>query len=250
MTYLFSVLRRGEGDAVVLFNGRGGAWRAEITTASRKRMELSPIELVAAQTPPSDLWYGFAPLKAARLDYMMQKATEMGAGIIQPVITRRTQVTRVKLDRMRANALEAAEQCEVLTLPEIREEIGFEALIGDWEQREGDRVLVFADEAAPSGTPVEALGALKGAAGRSHHRPRRRVRRCGAGTADAAKLRLADLFGPAHPQGRHGCRGGSGCGTGDHRRLAIKPLHSVPSALCSRPRCAATPNNNCLAASS
>ena len=160
VTYLVSVLRRGAGDKVVLFNGRDGAWLSEIAEASRKAARLVPVELVARQTPPSDLWYGFAPLKSARLDYMMQKATEMGAGIIQPVITRRTQVTRIKHERMRANALEAAEQCEVLSLPEIRTEISLEKLIAGWPETEGDRVLVFADESAPSGSPVEALRSL------------------------------------------------------------------------------------------
>ena len=160
VTYLVSVLRRGVGDKVVLFNGRDGAWLSEIAEASRKAARLVPVEQVAPQTPASDLWYGFAPLKTARLDYVVQKATEMGAGIIQPVITRRTQVTRIKHERMRANALEAAEQCEVLSLPEIRTEIALEKLIAGWSETEGDRVLVFADEAAPSGSPIAALDAL------------------------------------------------------------------------------------------
>jgi 16S rRNA (uracil1498-N3)-methyltransferase len=162
VTYLVSVLRREPGDDVVLFNGRDGAWRCTIAEAGRKSVNLTAVEQIAAQTPPSDLWYGFAPLKAARLDYMIQKATEMGVGIIQPVITRRTQVTRIKLDRMRANALEAAEQCEVLTLPVIRPEIGLEALIAGWAKTEGDRVLIVADETAPSGSPVDALRDVAG----------------------------------------------------------------------------------------
>ncbi|MBU1174521.1 MAG: 16S rRNA (uracil(1498)-N(3))-methyltransferase [Alphaproteobacteria bacterium] len=160
VTYLVSVLRRGTGDRVVLFNGRDGAWLCEIVEASRKLVRLAPVACIAAQTSQSDLWYGFAPLKTARLDYVVQKATEMGVGIIQPVITRRTQVSRIKRERMRANALEAAEQCEVLTLPEIRDEIGLDRLIALWAETEGDRVLVVADEAAPSGSPVEALRAL------------------------------------------------------------------------------------------
>ncbi len=161
-TYLFGVLRRGVGDRIVLFNGRDGAWLCDITEASRKMVRLGALEQVAAQTPPSDLWYGFAPLKAARLDYMIQKATEMGVGVIQPVLTSRTQVNRIKLDRMRANALEAAEQCEVLCLPEIRPEITLKSLIAAWQKKEGDRLLVFADEATPSSSPVTQLGKLKG----------------------------------------------------------------------------------------
>ncbi len=162
VSYLVSVLRREMGDRVVLFNGRDGAWLCEIAEAGRKQARLAPVEQIAAQTPPSDLWYGFAPLKAARLDYMIQKATEMGAGILQPVITRRTQVVRVKLERMRANALEAAEQCEVLSLPTVRPAITLDALIAHWREAEGDRLLVFADETAPSGSPVEILRGLEG----------------------------------------------------------------------------------------
>ncbi len=162
VTYLVSVLRRGAGDRLVAFNGSDGGWLCDIAEASRKAATLVPVERIAAQTPPSDLWYGFAPLKSARLDYMMQKATEMGAGIIQPVLTHRTQVSRVKIERMRANVLEAAEQCEVLTLPEVRDEIGLEKLIANWAETEGDRVLVFADETAPSGTPLDALRPLEG----------------------------------------------------------------------------------------
>lgn len=162
VTYLVSVLRRGAGDRLVAFNGSDGAWLCDITEATRKAATLIPVERIAEQTPPSDLWYGFAPLKSARLDYMVQKATEMGVGILQPVITRRTQVSRIKIERMRANVLEAAEQCEVLTLPEVRDEIGLEKLVAQWKQSEGDRVLVVADEAAPSGSPLESLRLLEG----------------------------------------------------------------------------------------
>jgi 16S rRNA (uracil1498-N3)-methyltransferase len=118
------------------------------------------VEQIEPQPPPADLWYGFAPLKAARLDYVIQKATEMGAAVIQPVITRRTQVSRVPIERMRANTIEAAEQCEVLNVPEVRGEVGLERLLDEWPQSEGERRLVFADEASPSGSPIPTLGGL------------------------------------------------------------------------------------------
>lgn len=160
VNYLLNVLRRAEGDHVVVFNGHNGAWLGEIVNTSRKKAQLRLIEQVAAQTPSSDLWYGLAPLKSARLDYVVQKATEMGVGIIQPVVTRHTQVNRLKLDRWRANAVEAAEQCEVLTIPEVRAEIALEHLIADWDEREPGRHLLFADESALSASPVETLKTL------------------------------------------------------------------------------------------
>ncbi|WP_323014205.1 RsmE family RNA methyltransferase, partial [Devosia sp.] len=102
--YLAAVLRRAVGDEAVLFNGRDGAWRCRLTGDSKKAVQLEMLEQIAPQTPTSDLWYGFAPLKSERLDYLIQKATEMGAGIIQPVITARTQVSRLKPEKLVANA--------------------------------------------------------------------------------------------------------------------------------------------------
>lgn len=160
--YLASVLRKEVGDEVVLFNGRDGAWRGRLASAAKKHVMVELVEQIAAQPPPADLWYGFAPLKAARLDYVIQKATEMGTAVIQPVITRRTQVSRVPVERMRANAIEAAEQCEVLNVPEVRGEVGLEQLLAGWQENEGERALVFCDEAAPSGSPIEVLRALAG----------------------------------------------------------------------------------------
>ncbi|HEY8594258.1 MAG TPA: 16S rRNA (uracil(1498)-N(3))-methyltransferase [Devosiaceae bacterium] len=160
--YLLNVLRRRSGDAVVVFNGRDGAFLAAIEQLSKKTVGLSLGERTAAQTAPSDLWYGFAPLKSARLDYVVQKATEMGAGIIQPVITRHTQLTRINLDRLRANAREAAEQCEVLSIPRIDDEIGLRELLATWQDIHGDRQLVFADEGEEAASPVAALAAIEG----------------------------------------------------------------------------------------
>jgi 16S rRNA (uracil1498-N3)-methyltransferase len=130
--YLATVLRKQLGDEVVLFNGQDGAWLGRINSTGKKSVVLELIEQIAPQPTPADLWYGFAPLKSVRLDYVIQKSTEMGASIIQPVVTRFTQVSRIKLDRMRANAIEAAEQCEVLNIPRVEVEVSLEKLVASW----------------------------------------------------------------------------------------------------------------------
>jgi 16S rRNA (uracil1498-N3)-methyltransferase len=157
--YLAAVLRKSVGDEVVLFNGRDGAWLTRLASDSKKSVRLDLVEQIAPQTPKSDLWYGFAPLKTERLDYVIQKATEMGAGTIQPVITRFTQVNRLKHERLVANAIEAAEQCEVLSVPVIEPEISLDRLIDAWPN---DRRLILADESASSASPIAALNDLKG----------------------------------------------------------------------------------------
>ncbi|WP_026607534.1 16S rRNA (uracil(1498)-N(3))-methyltransferase [Methylocapsa acidiphila] len=155
--YLRNVLRLPDGAEILAFNGRDGEWRAEISAEGRKSVALIPKELTRAQEPLPDLHYLFAPLKHARLDYMVQKAVEMGAGRLQPTLTRRTQAERINLDRMRANAVEAAEQCGVIALAEIAPAKRLEALIAEWE---ADRLLVFCDEDAPTGRPIDALRPL------------------------------------------------------------------------------------------
>ncbi len=155
--YLKNVLRLKAGDGVLVFNGREGEWRASLADASKRAAALTVEEQTREQTPPLDLHYLFAPLKHARLDYMVQKAVEMGASRLQPVLTQHAQATRVNLERMRANAIEAAEQCGILTIPEIAEPMSFERMI---ETRESARVLVFCDEAADVRDPVAALQAV------------------------------------------------------------------------------------------
>jgi 16S rRNA (uracil1498-N3)-methyltransferase len=157
--YLAAVLRKVVGDEVVLFNGRDGAWRAQLTSDSKKSVTLRPVEQIALQTPGSDLWYGFAPLKTERLDYVVQKATEMGVGTIQPVLTKYTQVSRLKHERLLANAVEAAEQCEVLNVPQIAPETSLDKLLDGWD---GERCLIFADEGEAAGSPVDVLKSLQG----------------------------------------------------------------------------------------
>ena len=152
--YLRNVLRLSGGDSVLVFNGRDGEWRAEISEAGKKKTSLSPCEQTRAQTQPGDLWYLFAPLKHARLDYMVQKAVEMGVSCLVPVMTRRTQAARVNLDRMRANAIEAAEQCGVLNIPEIGEPQALEKILAGWK---AGRRLIFCDESAETENPLTAL---------------------------------------------------------------------------------------------
>lgn len=152
--YLLNVLRLRDGGGILVFNGRDGEWRAIIRQAGRKGAALEIAEKVREQIPLPDLHYLFAPLKHARLDYMVQKAVEMGAGCLRPVLTQNTQVSRVNLDRMRANAIEAAEQCGVLTIPEIDEPVKLARALEDWDPA---RRLIFCDEYAPSESPALAL---------------------------------------------------------------------------------------------
>jgi 16S rRNA (uracil1498-N3)-methyltransferase len=151
--YLGNVLRLGAGDSILVFNGRDGEWQASIL--GRKRPDSLAI---TARTRPQDrlpdLTYAFAPLKHARLDYMVQKAVEMGAARLQPVLTRFTQVSRVNGERMRANVIEAAEQCGILSLAEVAEPVTLDRYLSG---RNGQRLLVFCDEAADVTNPLRAL---------------------------------------------------------------------------------------------
>lgn len=156
--YLRNVLRLKPGDAVLAFNGRDGEWRTTLDIAGKRAASLVVDERTREQTTPTDLHYLFAPLKHARLDYVVQKAVEMGASHLQPVLMQHGQVTRINLERMRANAIEAAEQCGVLNVPEIGEPISFERMIAT---REPSRLLVFCDEAADVRDPVAALAAVR-----------------------------------------------------------------------------------------
>jgi 16S rRNA (uracil1498-N3)-methyltransferase len=151
--YLGNVLRLSEGSTILVFNGRDGEWQASI----RGRKRPDSLEIVTRTRPQDrlpDLVYVFAPLKHARLDYMVQKAVEMGASRLQPVMTRFTQVSRVNSERMRANVIEAAEQCGILSLAEVAEPVALEHYLG---RRETQRLLVFCDEAADCANPLPAL---------------------------------------------------------------------------------------------
>ncbi|MEM7069178.1 MAG: 16S rRNA (uracil(1498)-N(3))-methyltransferase [Pseudomonadota bacterium] len=143
--YLLNVLRLKDGEQILVFNGRDGEWQVEIKASGRKKCELRPTCQIRTQPEPYSLVYCFAPLKQARLDYMIQKAVEMGVGVLQPVITQFTQVRTINEKRIRANAIEAAEQCGIINLPEIREPIKLEA-IGQFVSAEA--TLYFCDETA------------------------------------------------------------------------------------------------------
>ena len=154
--YLVNVLRLKPGAEVLVFNGRDGEWRAQLDAAGKKAVHLTIAERTRKQTAPGDLHYLFSPLKHARLDYMVQKAVELGASRLQPVIMRHTQAERVNLVRMRANAIEAAEQCGILNIPEIVAPITLDAFARKWVP---ERLLVFCDEDAEVQDPVAALAA-------------------------------------------------------------------------------------------
>jgi 16S rRNA (uracil1498-N3)-methyltransferase len=157
VNHLVNVLRLNSGDCVLVFNGRDGEWRAALAGMGKRGFALAVGSRTRAQGRALDLHYLFAPLKHARLDYMAQKAVEMGASRLQPVLTRHVQVARINLDRMRANAIEAAQQCGILTLPEIRAPLSFDRMIAE---RDPGRVLVFCDEDAQVKDPVAALSAM------------------------------------------------------------------------------------------
>lgn len=142
--YLLNVMRLKDGEEVLLFNGRDGEWRASVARSGRKEAVLSVKLETRAQTPLPDIDYCFAPLKQARLDYMVQKAVEMGARRLIPVLTERTQVRKLNLERIHANIVEAAEQCGILSLAEITEPMSLEAFLAN----RGERLLVFCDERA------------------------------------------------------------------------------------------------------
>ena len=152
--YLVNVLRLHSGAAVLTFNGKQGEFVARIVATSRRSAHLVVEASTREQTKPSSITYAFAPLKHARLDYMVQKAVEMGVAVLAPVITRRTQVNRVNIDRMRANSIEAAEQCGILCLPDIKPAALFDGFLSGWPR---GSTIIFCDENAPVADPVAAI---------------------------------------------------------------------------------------------
>jgi 16S rRNA (uracil1498-N3)-methyltransferase len=155
--YLRNVLRLQPGDAILVFNGRDGEWRADLAEAGRRGTTLAVRARTRAQEGGPDIDYLFAPLKRARLDYMVEKATEMGAARLRPVLTRRTVAERVNVERMRAHTVEAAEQCGILRLPEIRAPEKLERVITGWDAA---RPLVFCDEDSDESCPFTALARI------------------------------------------------------------------------------------------
>lgn len=156
--YLLNVLRMGDRDSILIFNGRDGEWRASVEVKGRKKCNLVPVELIREQPEAPSLIYCFAPLKHARLDYMIQKAVEMGSGVLQPVITQFTQTRNINEKRIYSNAVEAVEQCGILSLPEIRQAVSFKQFI---EGLDAETRLIFCDESDHNANPIKALSASK-----------------------------------------------------------------------------------------
>jgi len=155
--YLLNVLRLRDGAEILVFNGRDGEWRAVLKVEGRKKASLALLRRERVQPETPDLKFCFALLRTGRLDYMVQKAVEMGAGVIQPVITRYTQISKSGDKRMRANIVEAAEQCGVLAVPELRPPLKFVELVKKWDK---GRRLIFCDEACGTDNPLDRLSGI------------------------------------------------------------------------------------------
>ncbi len=149
--YVVNIMRRREGESLLLFNGRDGEWRAEVDAARRgRRCTATVVEPTRPQAPEPDLWLMFAPVKRAPIDLIARGATELGVSALWPVLTRRTAVSRVNLARLRANATEAAEQCGRLTVPECFAPAPLAEALADWPP---ERRLLVCDESG-AGAPV------------------------------------------------------------------------------------------------
>lgn len=150
--YLLNVMRLKASDEVELFNGRDGAWRTVIAVPAKRRVSFTVTDLLRPQRGEPDVWLAFAPVK--RLEYIGEKATELGARALLPVMTRHTDVTRVNLERFRANVVEAAEQCGRLSVPEVHPVRSFDAFLAAWP---ADRPLYYLDETGAGGAIAAAL---------------------------------------------------------------------------------------------
>ena len=157
--YLLHVMRARAGMRVLLFNGIDGEWRAEVTDVTRRSCRLICEQQTRAQVGVPDLWLAFAPIKKTPADYVAQKATELGVAALQPVITHRTVARRVNLERLRANAVEAAEQSERLSIPEIREPQTLDQLLQSWP---AERQMLFCDEGGDCPSIFDALNRKRG----------------------------------------------------------------------------------------
>jgi 16S rRNA (uracil1498-N3)-methyltransferase len=155
--YLRHVMRRESGAPLLLFNGRDGEWRATLGLRGKKAAVAAVEERTREQMAEPDLWLCFAPIKRARIDYIAEKATELGVAVLQPVLTQHTAVDRVNVERLRANAIEAAEQTERLTVPEVRAPVDLMKLLGDWPV---GRRLLMCDETGHGPPTGGVLGAL------------------------------------------------------------------------------------------
>ena len=158
--YLLNVLRLADGDRLLVFDGANGEFVAEVKPAGKRACRLSIVEKTRDQTPTPTLDWLFAPLKHARLDYMVQKAVEMGVGRVRPVLTQHTQVSRINTERMQANVIEAAEQCGVISLPTVDEPVALDTLLDGWAAAEGTRRILYCDEHEETTNPLHVLSDL------------------------------------------------------------------------------------------
>lgn len=154
--YLLHVMRAKRGDRLNLFNGRDGEWSAILSAVSKRSCSLDCEHLIEPQRETPDVWLCFAPIKRTPADYLAQKATELGVRVLQPVMTRRTIVHRVNLERMRANAVDAAEQSGRLSVPEARAPLGLDACLSAWPRQ---RRLIYCDEHGDAPALADALRA-------------------------------------------------------------------------------------------
>lgn len=173
--YLANVMRAGPGDGVALFNGRDGEWESEIVSMGKRAIDLRLTKVLRPQLVEPDLWLAFAPIKRGRIDFVAAKATELGIARLIPVMTAHTQMTRVNTGRLRANAIEAAEQCERLTVPAVDEPVSLAEMLSAWP---ADRHLLVGDETG-GGQPIAEA-----------------AREMAAGNAAGATLPCAVLVGP------------------------------------------------------
>ena len=157
--YLLNVLRMKDGDKVLLFNGRDGEWLCEVSPKGRKSCELHVLTQTRTQPAPYTLHYIFALLKKSRLDYMVQKAVEMGAGVLQPVITTHTQYSKLNLERLNANVVEASEQCGILNIPKLKQPMKLDNLLESWDD---NCPLIYGDEHEEQSNSLDTLNALNG----------------------------------------------------------------------------------------
>ncbi|MTI15833.1 16S rRNA (uracil(1498)-N(3))-methyltransferase [Rhodobacteraceae bacterium RKSG542] len=159
--YLLNVLRMKDGEELLVFNGRDGEWRAEVHSTGRKACDLVLTELIREQVETPDLHYLFAPIKTNRLDYMAQKAVEMGAGRLRPVTTHHTQFPKLNISKVEANVLEACEQCGVIHIPTVDELQPLKNVLARWKETDPNRTLIFCDEGEETQNPLEALAKVE-----------------------------------------------------------------------------------------
>jgi len=155
--YLRNVLRMTEGNPLLIFNGRDGEWQAHIADIGKKRIALVPDHQTRPQPPVSDLHYLFAPLKVGRMDYVVQKAVEMGAGVLQPVMTQHVQGKALSTDKLQAYVIEAAEQCGILSIPKVKEPVKLVDLLAGWS---ADRRILYCDEGHEGQNPLPILNRI------------------------------------------------------------------------------------------